>query len=159
MTHAAPGDTVTIILGGQTYTATVKDDLTRSLPLSEGQLTALGNGDLTLSASVTNAHGNTGSSSLDFTIDAQLHGLRIDTVAGDDVINIIEHGQNLIVSGSSTDLVAGSTVTVTINGSNYFATVLADGTGRRRSRPRMCRSGRRVRSISRQAHRIPPATR
>ncbi|MCK7186154.1 Ig-like domain-containing protein [Enterobacter kobei] len=128
VTHAAPGDTVTIILGGQTYTATVKDDLTWSLPLSEGQLTALGNGDLTLSASVTNAHGNTGSSSLDFTIDAQLPGLRIDTVAGDDVINIIEHGQNLIVSGSSTDLVAGSTVTVTINGSNYFATVLADGT-------------------------------
>ncbi|OUF21536.1 type 1 secretion target domain-containng protein [Enterobacter kobei] len=128
VTHAAPGDTVTIILGGPTYTATVQDDLTWSLPLSEGQLTALGNGDLTLSASVTNAHGNTGSSSLDFTIDAQLPGLRIDTVAGDDVINIIEHGQNLIVSGSSTDLVAGSTVTVTINGSNYFATVLADGT-------------------------------
>ncbi|MCK6918425.1 Ig-like domain-containing protein [Enterobacter kobei] len=128
VTHAAPGDTVTIILGGQTYTATVQDDLTWSLPLSEGQLTALGNGDLTLSASVTNAHGNTGSSSLDFTIDAQLPGLRIDTVAGDDVINIIEHGQNLIVSGSSTDLAAGSTVTVTINGSNYFATVLADGT-------------------------------
>ena len=128
VTHAAPGDTVTIILGGETYTATVQDDLTWSLPLSEGQLTALGNGDLTLSASVTNAHGNTGSSSLDFTIDAQLPGLRIDTVAGDDVINIIEHGQNLIVSGSSTDLAAGSTVTVTINGSNYFATVLADGT-------------------------------
>ncbi|MCK7182679.1 Ig-like domain-containing protein [Enterobacter kobei] len=128
VTHAAPGDTVTISLGGQTYTATVQDDLTWSLPLSESQLTALGNGDLTLSASVTNAHGNTGSSSLDFTIDAQLPGLRIDTVAGDDVINIIEHGQNLIVSGSSTDLVAGSTVTVTINGSNYFATVLADGT-------------------------------
>ncbi|MEB7604607.1 Ig-like domain-containing protein [Enterobacter kobei] len=128
VTHAAPGDTVTIILGGQTYTATVQDDLTWSLPLSESQLTALGNGDLTLSASVTNAHGNTGSSSLDFTIDAQLPGLRIDTVAGDDVINIIEHGQNLIVSGSSTDLAAGSTVTITINGSNYFATVLADGT-------------------------------
>ncbi|HDC4673898.1 TPA: Ig-like domain-containing protein [Enterobacter kobei] len=128
VTHAAPGETVTIILGGQTYTATVQDDLTWSLPLSESQLTALGNGDLTLSASVTNAHGNTGSSSLDFTIDAQLPGLRIDTVAGDDVINIIEHGQNLIVSGSSTDLAAGSTVTVTINGSNYFATVLADGT-------------------------------
>ncbi|MCG3098800.1 Ig-like domain-containing protein [Enterobacter sp. DRP3] len=128
VTNAAAGDTVTIILGGQTYTATVQDDLTWSLPLSESQLTALGNGDLTVSASVTNAHGNTGSSSLDFTIDAQLPGLRIDTVAGDDVINIIEHGQNLIVSGTSSDLAAGSTVTVTINGKAYSATVLADGT-------------------------------
>lgn len=128
VTNAAPGDTVTIILGGQTYTATVQDDLTWSLPLSESQFTALGNGDLTVSASVTNAHGNTGSSSLDFTIDAQLPGLRIDTVAGDDVINVIEHAQNLIVSGTSTDLAAGSAVTVTINGKAYSATVLADGT-------------------------------
>ncbi|WP_407712717.1 Ig-like domain-containing protein [Enterobacter chengduensis] len=125
--NAALGDTVTIILGGQTYTATVQDDLTWSLSLSESQLTALGNGDLTVSASVTNARGNTGSSSLDFTIDAELPGLRIDTVAGDDVINIIEHGQNLIVSGTSTGLAAGSTVTVTINGNTCSATVLADG--------------------------------
>ncbi|AOL11762.1 FG-GAP repeat protein [Enterobacter sp. HK169] len=128
VTNAAAGDTVTIILGGQTYTATVQDDLSWSLPLSESQLTALGNGDLTVSASVTNAHGNTGSSSHDFTIDAQIPGLRIDTVAGDDVVNVIEHAQNLIVSGTSTDLAAGSTVTVTINGKDYSATVLADGT-------------------------------
>ncbi|EOZ7525108.1 Ig-like domain-containing protein [Enterobacter quasiroggenkampii] len=127
VTNAAAGDTVTIILGGQTYTATVQDDLTWSLPLTESQFTALGNGDLTVSASVTNGHGNTGSSSLDFTIDAQLPGLRIDTVAGDDVINVIEHAQNLIVSGTSTDLAAGSAVTVTINGKAYSATVLADG--------------------------------
>ncbi|MCU6406597.1 Ig-like domain-containing protein [Enterobacter quasiroggenkampii] len=130
VTNAVAGDTVTIILGGQTYTATVQDDLTWSLPLTNSQFTALGNGDLTVSASVTNGHGNTGSSSLDFTIDAQLPGLRIDTVAGDDVINVIEHAQNLILSGTSTDLAAGSAVTVTINGKAYSATVLADGSWR-----------------------------
>ncbi|MET5641409.1 Ig-like domain-containing protein [Enterobacter hormaechei] len=128
VSNAASGDTVTIILGGQTYTATVQDDLTWSLPLTQSQLTALGNGDLTVSASVTNAHGNIGSSSLDVTIDAELPGLRIDTVAGDDVINIIEHAQNLVISGTSTDLAAGSTVTVSINGKSYSASVLADGT-------------------------------
>ena len=126
--NAAAGDIVTLTLGGQTYTVAVQDDLTWSLPLTQSQLTALGNGELTVTASVTNAHGNTGSAALDFTIDAQLPGLRIDTVAGDDVINIIEHGQNLIVSGTSTDLAAGSTVTVTINNIEYVATVLADGT-------------------------------
>ncbi len=128
VSNAASGDTVTIIIGGQTYTATVQDDLTWSLPLTQSQLTALGNGDLTVSASVTNGHGNTGSSSLDVTIDAQLPGLRIDTVAGDDVINVIEHAQNLVISGTSTDLAAGSTVTVSINGKSYSASVLADGT-------------------------------
>ncbi|MFZ4250994.1 beta strand repeat-containing protein [Enterobacter ludwigii] len=126
--NATAGDIVTLTLGGQTYTVAVQDDLTWSLPLTQSQLTALGNGELTVTASVTNAHGNTGSAALDFTIDAQLPGLRIDTVAGDDVINIIEHGQNLIVSGTSSDLAAGSTVTVTINNIEYVATVLADGT-------------------------------
>ncbi|WP_410773434.1 Ig-like domain-containing protein [Enterobacter ludwigii] len=126
--NAAAGDIVTLTLGGQTYTVAVQDDLTWSLPLTQSQLTALGNGELTVTTSVTNAHGNTGSAALDFTIDAQLPGLRIDTVAGDDVINIIEHGQNLVVSGTSTDLAAGSTVTVTINNIEYVATVLADGT-------------------------------
>ncbi|MDK9362202.1 Ig-like domain-containing protein [Lelliottia sp. V106_12] len=128
VTNAAAGDTVTITLGGQTYTATVQDDLTWSLPLDSNLLTALGDGGLTATVSVTNGHGNTSASSLDFAIDANLPGLRIDTVAGDDVINIIEHGQNLVISGSSTDLVAGSTVTLTINGNDYAATVLADGT-------------------------------
>ncbi|MDI3426481.1 Ig-like domain-containing protein [Enterobacter sp. V87_3] len=128
VSNAAAGDTVTVTLGGKTYTAVVQDDLTWSLPLTDAQLTALGNGDLTVTASVTNAHGNTGSSTLDITIDAQLPGLRFDTVAGDDVINIIEHGQNLIISGSSTDLAAGSIVTVNVNGKDYPATVLADGT-------------------------------
>ena len=128
VTNAAAGDVVTLTLGGKTYTAIVQNDLSWSLPLSAEILNALGNGDLTVTASVTNVHGNTGSSSLDFTVDAQLPGLRIDTVAGDDVINIIEHGQNLIVSGSSTDLAAGSTVNIIINGKEYAATVLADGT-------------------------------
>jgi hypothetical protein len=125
--NAAAGETVTIVIGGTAYTAVVQSDLTWSLALPEAVLKALGDGELTATASVTNAHGNTGSSSLDFTTDASLPGLRIDTVAGDDVINIIEHGQNLIVSGSSTDLSAGSIVTVTIMGKDYPATVLADG--------------------------------
>ncbi|MED5705121.1 Ig-like domain-containing protein, partial [Enterobacter hormaechei] len=57
-----------------------------------------------------------------------LPGLRVDTVAGDDVINSIEHGQNLIITGSSDGLTAGTALTVTVNGKTYPATVLADGT-------------------------------
>ncbi|MGS0066312.1 Ig-like domain-containing protein, partial [Escherichia coli] len=53
--------------------------------------------------------------------------LRVDTVAGDDVVNIIEHNQALVITGSSSDLAAGSNVTLTINGQTYVAAVLADG--------------------------------
>ncbi|MCP5656359.1 hypothetical protein NL311_28645, partial [Klebsiella pneumoniae] len=69
-----------------------------------------------MSATVTNGHGNTGTGERDVTIDASLPGLRVNTVAGDDVINSIEHGQNLIVSGTSDGLAAGTTLTVTVNG-------------------------------------------
>ncbi|MED9589092.1 hypothetical protein RCN79_00385 [Escherichia marmotae] len=49
-------------------------------------------------------------------------------MAGDDVVNIIEHGQALVVTGSSTGLAAGTPLTAEINGVTYGATVLADGT-------------------------------
>ncbi len=128
---AASGDTVTIGIGGNTYTATVQDDLSWSVNVASDVLTAIGNGDLTVTASVTNGHGNTGTGERDITIDASLPGLRVDTVAGDDVINSIEHTQNLIITGSSDGLASGSALTVTVNGKTYAATVLADGTGRR----------------------------
>ncbi len=125
---AASGDTVTIGIGGNTYTATVQDDLSWSVNVASDVLTAIGNGDLTVTASVTNGHGNTGTGERDITVDASLPGLRVDTVAGDDVINSIEHGQNLIITGSSDGLASGSALTVTVNGKTYAATVLADGT-------------------------------
>ncbi|PWI81790.1 type 1 secretion target domain-containng protein, partial [Enterobacter sp. CGMCC 5087] len=126
--NAEAGNTVTVTIGGNSYTATVQSDLTWSVNVPESVLTALGNGDLTVSASVTNGHGNTGAGEREIVIDASLPGLRIDTVAGDDVINSIEHGQNLIVTGSSDGLAAGTTLTVTVNGKTYAASVLADGT-------------------------------
>ncbi|MDP7689779.1 Ig-like domain-containing protein, partial [Escherichia coli] len=130
VTGAEAGDTITITLGGNTYTATVGSNLTWSVSVPAADIQALGNGDLTVSASVTNQNGNTGSGSRDITIDANLPGLRVDTVAGDDVVNIIEHGQALVITGSSSDLAAGSNVTLTINGQTYVAAVLAAGSWR-----------------------------
>ncbi|MBS9295815.1 Ig-like domain-containing protein [Escherichia coli] len=125
---AAAGNTVTVTVGGNQYTATVQSDLSWSVSVPANVLQALGNGELTISASVTNGVGNTGTTTHDIVIDANLPGLRVDTVAGDDVVNIIEHGQALVVTGSSTGLAAGAALTVVINGVTYGATVLADGT-------------------------------
>ncbi|EET4269151.1 Ig-like domain-containing protein [Escherichia coli] len=128
VTGAAQGDTVTVTLGGNTYTATVQSNLSWSVDVPAADIQALGNGDLTVNASVTNGVGNTGSGSRDITIDANLPGLRVDTVAGDDVINSIEHNQALVITGSSSGLTAGTALTVEINNVTYGATVLADGT-------------------------------
>ena len=61
VTRAAAGDTVTVTLGGNTYTATVQGNLSWSVSVPAADLRALGNGDLTITASVTNADSNTGS--------------------------------------------------------------------------------------------------
>ncbi|EGE0248297.1 adhesin [Escherichia coli] len=127
VTGAAAGDTVTVTLGGATYTATVQANLSWSINIPAAALQALGNGELTISATVTNSVGNTGNGTREITIDANLPGLRVDTVAGDDVVNIIEHGQALVITGSSSGLAAGAVLTVSINNQTYSATVLADG--------------------------------
>ncbi|HFO8851478.1 TPA: Ig-like domain-containing protein [Escherichia coli] len=127
VTGAEDGDTVTITLGGNTYTATVGSNLTWSVDVPAADIQALGNGDLTVNASVTNQNGNTGSGTRDITIDANLPGLRVDTVAGDDVVNIIEHGQALVVTGSSSGLAESTPLTVTINNVEYTTAVQADG--------------------------------
>lgn len=61
VTGAAAGDTVSVTVGGKSYSATVGSDLTWSAFYhSVGDLQAFGDGDLTFTASVTNGHGNTG---------------------------------------------------------------------------------------------------
>lgn len=125
---AVAGNTVIVTIGGNQYNATVQSDLSWSVSVPANVLQALGNGELTISASVTNNGGNTGTATHDIVIDANLPGLRVDTVAGDDVVNIIEHGQALVVTGSSTGLAMGAALTVVINGVTYGATVLVDGT-------------------------------
>ncbi|MEG5534639.1 Ig-like domain-containing protein, partial [Enterobacter ludwigii] len=75
--NAEAGNTVTVSVGGNTYTTTVQSDLSWSVDVPQSVLTALGNGDLTVTATVTNGHGNTGSGERDISIDASLPGLRV----------------------------------------------------------------------------------
>ncbi len=52
--------------------------------------------------------------------------ISINTIAGDDVINAMEKGSDLALSGTS-DQPAGTAITVTLNGQNYSATTDASG--------------------------------
>lgn len=61
------------------------------------------------------------------TVDLSGPTLSINTVSGDDIINNAEKTQDLTISGGSSGLATGTTVTVMLNGSAYSATT--DGTG------------------------------
>lgn len=128
VTGAAAHDTVYVMLAGKTYEATVDADLNWQTTIPKADLTGLGDGALTIGASVTNAHGNIGQSSHEFQVDFSEPGIRFDKVAGDDVINLSEHEQALVVTGTSDDLAPGSIVTLTVNTHVYQGVVAADGT-------------------------------
>lgn len=127
VTGSAAGDTVSVTVGGKSYTATVGSDLTWSVKIPSADLKAFGDGDLTFTASVTNSHGNTGTGERDININAQLPGLRVNTISGDDVVNAIEQQQDLTVTGASTHLAAGTPIVVTINNVEYNAVVTTSG--------------------------------
>ncbi len=67
--------------------------------------------------------GNPATVDHNLTVDTSVPVVTINTVAGDDVINAVEHTQAQIISGSATGAMTGSTVTVTL-GSNTYTTVL-----------------------------------
>ncbi|TQI78977.1 Ig-like protein group 3 [Serratia fonticola] len=126
-THVQAGQTVTVTLNGKTYTATVLADGSWSTSVPAADLALLTNGQTTITASVSDSAGNPASASHDVTVDTSLSGLSIDVIAGDDKLNLAESQLPLAISGSSTNLAVGTTVTVTLNGKTYTGTTLADG--------------------------------
>src|SRR5207302_7649060 len=58
--------------------------------------------------------------------------ITINTIALDDVINAVEHGTTLAISGTTTGVENGATVSVTLNGHTYTGTVASNRSEERR---------------------------
>lgn len=131
-TNAEVGSSVTVVFNGVSYTGVlVQPDGTWSLTLPSSSMTGLTSGTQVITATVNDVAGNTASSNhnLTFVADAsKLPSITVNVIAGDDVINAIEHLQALTIGGSSQNLTAGRIVTVTLNGKTY--TGLVDSTGK-----------------------------
>ncbi|KFC80403.1 hypothetical protein GEAM_2371 [Ewingella americana ATCC 33852] len=121
---------VSLVVGGVTYEGTVGTDGKWSVPLPNDALQALGDGPHTITATLTDAAGNTTTINHEFTIEAgaaYTPTLAIDTISGDDYINATEKGEDLVLSGTSTKLEEGREVTLTFNGKTYTAVVDGEG--------------------------------
>ncbi|MDU4092361.1 MAG: Ig-like domain-containing protein, partial [Pantoea sp.] len=130
---AEAGSTVTVTLDGNEYTVTVPQNGEWSVTIPANDLAALANGNYTLTVSATDEIGNvtTSGSALVVVADpALLPVLTLNAFAGDDVLDSAERGVEQLVTGSVTNVTAGQTVTVTLNGVDYTGTVQAGGTWR-----------------------------
>ncbi|WP_048703397.1 MULTISPECIES: Ig-like domain-containing protein, partial [Enterobacter] len=126
-TTAEAGQTVTVTLNGKDYTTAAGADGSWTLSVPAADLASLGDGSVTVTASVSDKAGNPASVDHTLTVDVTVPAVTINTVAGDDVINIAEHAQAHIVSGTATGAAAGDKVTVTIGGQTYTTVLDAAG--------------------------------
>ncbi|MGK3141503.1 Ig-like domain-containing protein [Pantoea sp. C2G6] len=130
-TNVEAGQLVTVTLGGQSYSATVGSDGNWSLTVPASALAALAAGSATIAASVSSQAGVTATESRVIAVEASpqpgVPTVTIDLFAGDDLLDNSEKAQDQTLSGTSTNVEAGQTVTITLGGATYSALVTADG--------------------------------
>ena len=129
-TRVEAGQIVTVTLSGQTYTAQVNGDGSWTLDVPATALAAVADGTQTISVQVSDLAGNvaTGAQNVTFAATpASQPTLTVNVVAQDDIVNIQEQGRDLIVSGTSTNLAAGTVISATFAGAPYSATVGSNG--------------------------------
>ena len=126
-TGAATGSTVTVTIGTNTFTTVLDASGNWSVGVPASVVSALANGTVTINASVTDAGGNSGSTTHQVMVNTGLPTITFNAISGDNVLNADEKGQPLTISGGSTGLATGAQVTVTLNGHNYSATTDASG--------------------------------
>ncbi|WP_259755145.1 Ig-like domain-containing protein [Pseudomonas sp. GCEP-101] len=125
-----PNDVVSFVLNGTTYSAKVSATGDWSVSVAGSDLAKETNIHAVLMAH--DAAGNLGSIVADraYTVvtDSGTTTLTIDTVAGDDVVNLVESKESQTISGKvGGTYLQGDKVTFTLNGHDYSASVAADG--------------------------------
>ena len=121
------GQTLSLKIGSVTYTTQIQPGGGWSLLVPAADLAALGDGGLTLRASVMDAAGHRATASRNLNIKSDRDGLSIDPVTGDNLINADEAGGAITLTGHTDGVQHGATVQLTLNSKHYTATVGEDG--------------------------------
>ena len=123
--NTEPGSSVQVVLGGVTQTATVSENGNWTATYSADQF-APGTYSTTMTATATDAAGNTSSIDQTVNVDTEAGVLTISVVPveGDDIINAAEAADGVVLSGTAD---ANAIVQVTLGGVTH--SVVADGSG------------------------------
>lgn len=125
-----PGQTVTVTLNNQTYTAVVGDDGRWQIDLPAEALVVLGTGDYPLVASISDAAGNVTAVTQTISVKATQPVVNVNPLTDDNVLDGAEIKTAQTLTGSVTDAAPGSTVTVSFGGWSQSVTVDASNNWR-----------------------------
>ena len=123
----AAGSTVTVTINGKIYSATVLADGTWQAAVPAADVSQWADGSLDIKASAQDPSGNPVTIGTVVDVDLAPVAVSINSVTADNVLNAAEKGQDLVLSGSSANVEAGQTVTITFAGKTYTTTVNANG--------------------------------
>ena len=126
--NVEPGQTVNITLNSHSYSAVVQADGSWQLIVPQIDMVQIAAGTLPLSATVTDLAGNSASARQTITVVNGGQTVAIDTLAGDNILNAAEAETDLTISGVAQGLAVGNSVTVTLNGVSYTATLTSNAT-------------------------------
>jgi hypothetical protein len=121
---AAPGASVVVTVGGQTYGATATASGTWSIAIAPGAL-APGEYDAPITARSTDTAGNSATATHTMRVDTVMSATITGPVEGDDIVNGVEAADGVGLSGTAQP---GSTVEVTFAGTTRTVTATAEGT-------------------------------
>ncbi|TVP53389.1 MAG: retention module-containing protein, partial [Halomonadaceae bacterium] len=97
-----------------------------NITVTSQNLSGLADGQLTVTLTVTDAAGNQGSVNNTATLDTTAGTINIDPITGDNVITG-DDVNDVTISGSTTGIEDGQTVTVTVNGATVGTATVTDG--------------------------------
>ncbi|XSF42605.1 BapA prefix-like domain-containing protein [Cronobacter dublinensis] len=123
---ANAGRTITVTLGGQTYTGVIGADGSWSVTLPASALQTLPQGLNTITVSLVDVNGNTVNQTVDINVDTVAPTLQL-TPFTDGVLGGEQTATDQILRGSTGVAEEGQIVTITLNGKTYTAVVEADG--------------------------------
>ncbi|WP_413505420.1 Ig-like domain-containing protein [Photobacterium phosphoreum] len=121
------GDTVTIVVGTQTYTTTVQTGNTWTVNVPGQVLVDNGTDNVKATVTITDLAGNTATANAEhaYSVDTSITAsITIDNITADDIINMAESKTDIAVHGSvGDDVKVGDTVTITVGTQTYTTTV------------------------------------
>lgn len=118
---------MTVVINNQTYAATVLANGSWSVGIPAADVSNWPAGTLNISVSGANSAGTQTSITHPLTVDLTTVAISMNSITSDDVINATEKGAALTLSGSTSGVEAGQTVTLTFGGKTYTTTVAANG--------------------------------
>ncbi|WP_223254590.1 beta strand repeat-containing protein [Pectobacterium peruviense] len=126
-TNAIAGSSVVIRIGTLTLNATVASDGTWSTNVTPLQLSGLTNGNLTVSATVTDPAGNSNGISTGLNIAILPPTITLNTLFNNGVLDLTSLLSAQTISGTTTNVAAGTALNVTLGSKTYTTTVGANG--------------------------------